>query len=324
LEQPVLTVEELIIKQRNSLRLRLLAGENGLKRKIKLKELHRPGLALTGFTELFPAERIQLMGASEMLYIRKLEFEKLQIALEELFNLNFPCIVITNRKKAPQVMKELADVKNIPLLASNLPTSELTFRLSNFLNDYFTPAENIHGTLVDVYGTGLLFIGRAGIGKSEIALDLVERGHRLVADDIVTLSKKLSGMIVGTGPEMLNHLIEIRGVGILDVREMFGVRSVRMQKRVETVVELLDWDDSEDYERLGLDEDTCEYLNTKIPLIRLPIFPGKNITVIAEAIALNQHLKVYGRNAARDLSRRLSASMKNKKRISEYLKWDDE
>ncbi|MCF7811721.1 HPr(Ser) kinase/phosphatase [bacterium] len=324
MKKPFLTVEELLNKQRGSLRLRLLSGESGLKREIRLKELHRPGLALTGFTELFPTERIQFIGSSEILYIKKLRIDKQQQALNVLFDLDFPCIIVTDRKKVSQVMKEIAKAKGIPLLSTSLSTSELTFRLSFFLNDFFSPSEDIHGTLVDVYGTGLLFIGRAGIGKSEIALDLVERGHRLVADDIVTLTKKLSGMLVGTGPKMLNHLIEIRGVGILNVREMFGVRSVRMQKRIETVVELQDWDDKEDYERLGLDEETCEYLNTKIPLIRLPIFPGKNITVIAEAIALNQHLKVYGLNAARDLSRRLSTNLRDKKRISEYLKWDDE
>ncbi|NQU06219.1 MAG: HPr(Ser) kinase/phosphatase [Calditrichaeota bacterium] len=324
MKQQPLTVEELIKTQRSALRLRLIAGEGGLNRQIRIKELDRPGLALTGFTELFPAERIQLIGESEILYIKKLGFERQKKVLEGLFDLNIPCIIITNRKKAPQVMKGLADAKNIPLLASNLSTTEMAFRLSNFLNDHFAPTENIHGTLVDVYGTGLLFIGRAGIGKSEIALDLVERGHRLVADDIVILTKKTPGLLLGTGPEMLKHLIEIRGVGVLDVREMFGVRSVRLQKRVETVVELLDWDGKEDYERLGLDEKTCEYLGMQIPLIRLPIYPGKNITVIAEAIALNLHLKVYGYDVARNLSKRLSANIKDKKRISDYLKWDDE
>lgn len=182
----------------------------------------------------------------------------------------------------------------------------------------------VHGTLVDVYGTGLLFTGRAGIGKSEIALDLVERGHRMVADDVVVLTLKPPGILIGTSPEMLEHFLEIRGVGIINVREIFGVRAIRLQKRIETVVELVEWDGSEDYERLGLDEEHVEFLGLSIPIIKLPVYPGKNVTVIAETIALNHHLKIYGYHSARELSKRLINRMNNKRKIEKYLKWDNE
>ena len=318
------SIEEILKDQGRNLRVRVSAGSSGLDRLVRQKDLHRPGLALTGFTELFPHERIQVLGETEMLFLRQLDRESRRNALERLFNLKIPCILVTGRKRVFPMMKEFADKNGIPVLSTGLSEAEASFLLSNYLNVRFAATTNIHGTLVDVYGTGLLFIGRAGIGKSEIALDLVERGHRLVADDIVTLIRKPPGVLIGSGPELLKHMIEIRGVGVLNVREMFGVRAIRLQKRVETVVELKDWDGKEDYERLGLEEKFSNYLDMQIPLISLPIYPGKNITVITETIALNHHLKVYGFNAARQLSDRQQARMRDKKRISDYLKWDDE
>lgn len=324
MKQSFLDVEEMFKNQRRSLKLRIVAGSDGLNHPLKLQNIHRPGLVLAGFTELFPSERIQLLGNTEMLFLQKLSSEKRRLAIEKLFEFEIPCIIVADGNQVPQVMKKLGDIRNTPIISSSLSASEITFLLSNYLNDRFAPSISIHGTLVDVYGTGLLLIGRAGIGKSEIALDLVERGHRLVADDIVTLIRKPPGLLIGNGPEMLKHLIEIRGVGVIDVREMFGVRAIRLQKRVETVVELADWDGKEDYERLGLEDKYYEYLGMKIPLIRLPIFPGKNITVITEAIALNHQLKVYGFNAATELNKKLTANLKDKARIADYLKWDNE
>ncbi len=233
-------------------------------------------------------------------------------------------MIVTNRNKPPVQLIDTADRQSTPLFTTRLNTTELTFYLSRYLTDRFSPSESSHGTLVDVYGTGLLFIGRAGIGKSEIALDLVERGHRLVADDIVVITRKAPGILLGSGPEMLRHLLEIRGVGVIDVRQIFGVRAIRLQKRIETVVELIEWDGKEEYERLGLETAYKNILGIDIPLIRLPIYAGKNITVIAEAIALTQHLKVYGHNAAEELAARQSATMKQKRIISDYLRWDNE
>jgi len=251
-ERPRLSVKGMIRDEARSLRLRVVAGAGGLEHPITQKDLHRPGLALAGFTALFPHDRVQILGNTEMLYLRRLKPDQRLKALETLFSFDLPCIIVTNRNRVLPAIKELAEKRGIPVITTSLSTTEVSFILSNYLNDRFAPSVGIHGTLVDVYGTGLLFIGRAGIGKSEIALDLVERGHRLVADDIVILTRKPPGVLVGSGPEMLRHIIEIRGVGIIDVREMFGVRAIRLQKRVETVVELMDWDGREDYERLGL------------------------------------------------------------------------
>ncbi len=306
------------------LHLRLVAGTEGLKREIIRKNVHRPGLALSGFLEGFPFERVQVVGDEEMMYLRSLDKKQRTEKLNKLFSYNIPCVIAATGFRILPELREISIQCSIPLFVTKRAASEVTFIISNYLEDRFAPEENLHGTLVDVYGTGLLFIGRAGIGKSEIAVDLVERGHRLVADDVVIIKRKAAGVLMGSGPEMLKHLIEIRGVGVLNVRQMFGVRAIRLQKRVETIVELKDWKEDEDYERLGLNEKFTEYLGVKIPLIKLPIYPGKNITVIAEAIALNQHLKVYGINAAKDLHKMLLAKLKNKRRVSNYLKWDDE
>lgn len=317
-------ISDLINDNRKDINLRIIAGRDGLDREILGRDIHRPGLAFTGFVEDFPDGRIQLIGVHETLYLSQLSAESFNESLDRLYEQDISCIIITGRNRIFPQMKVLAEEKNIPLLTTSNPTSDVAFLLTNYLSLKFAPTESIHGTLVDVYGTGLLFIGRAGIGKSEIALDLIERGHRLVADDIVKLTSKPPGLLIGSGPELLKQMIEIRGVGVINVREIFGVRAIRLQKRVEVVVELVDWDNTEDYERLGMEENYTKYLGISIPMVKLPIFPGKNITVITEAIALNLHLKVYGYHAAQDLSNRLLKSLRTRERIANYLKWDSE
>ncbi len=317
-------VRELIKDNSQALKLRVIAGTSGLDNHIDGKELYRPGLALAGFLDRFPDGRVQLIGNIESSFLNSLSPSARTIAVTKLFEQKIPCIFITGKNHILPVMKKLADEKKILLVASSSTTSEVHFRLTNYLILRLAPRDSIHGSLVDVYGTGLLFIGRAGIGKSEIALDLVERGHRLVADDIVDITVKQPDILIGSGPELLKQLIEIRGVGIINVREIFGVRAVRLQKRVETVVELKDWNDQEDYERLGITQQYTEYLGINIPKILLPIYPGKNITVIAEAIALNLHLNIYGYHAGKDLARRVQNGMKAKRHINDYLRWDNE
>ncbi len=320
----MIEVADLVKDTARRLGLKAVTGEKGMHRTIGQQELNRPGLALAGFFELFQADRIQIIGNTEILFLNQMSDDAMESVLRKLFDYPLPCVIITNRNKPPVQLIAIADQQSIPLFTTKLNTTELTFHLSHYLTDRFSPAESTHGTLVDVYGTGLLFIGRAGIGKSEIALDLVERGHRLVADDIVVITRKAPGILLGSGPEMLKHLLEIRGLGVIDVRQIFGVRAIRLQKRIETIVELREWDGKEEYERLGLETVYKNILGIDIPLIRLPIYAGKNITVIAEAIALTQHLKVYGHNAAEELAHRQSATMKQKRIISDYLRWDNE
>jgi len=317
-------VRELIQDNTRELKLRVVAGSEGLNREIKGKDVHRPGLVLTGFESIFPSDRVQLIGDLETKFLRQLSKKGLSEALLWLFNQDIPCIFVTGKNRVLPLMRELGNQKQIPVITTKTTASDVAFLITNYLSHRFSPKESIHGTMVDVYGTGLLFIGRAGIGKSEIALDLVERGHRLVADDVVDIELKPPDILIASGPEMLKHVIEIRGVGVINVREIYGIRAIRLQKRIETIVELLDWDGKEEYERLGIKEHYSKYLGIKIPLIQLPIYPGKNITVIAETIALNLHLKVYGYHAARDLNRRLLVNLKDKRRVRNYLKWDRE
>ena len=192
--------------------------------------------------------------------------------------------------------------------------------LSDYMDDKFAPSITVHGSMADVYGIGVLFTGRSGIGKSEIVLDLVERGHRLVADDVVHLARKAEGVLIASASEVLQHHIEVRGLGIIDLRSVFGIRSIRLQKRVEVEVQLEEWDDQEDYERIGLDESVTQVLGVEIPLVKLPIFPGKNITVIAEVVALNQLMKIYGHHPAKEFNQRLIKKMQDKVGSEKYLK----
>ncbi|TKJ41532.1 HPr kinase/phosphorylase [candidate division LCP-89 bacterium B3_LCP] len=306
------------------LRLELVTTREGLRRKITQKHLHRPGLALAGFLELFTFDRIQILGNTEMTYLRNLSEEERRAKYQKVFSHNIPCMIVTDSNPIPQVFIDEANDKKLAVFSTSHSTTVFIHLLSDYLDDKFAPKLTMHGSLVDVYGTGLLLTGRSGIGKSEIALDLVERGHRLVADDVVIITKKAEGILIGSGPEMLKHFMEIRGVGIIDVWQVFGVRAIRLQKRVEVQVELVDWDSQENYERVGLDEEFKDFHGVKIPYLQLPIFPGKNITVIAEVIALNLHLKVYGYHPARAFNRRLIGALTNKKRVSSYLDKDYE
>ncbi|MCX6639745.1 MAG: HPr(Ser) kinase/phosphatase [bacterium] len=319
-----LEVSTFFKENESKLGLTLVTTPEGLQKKIIQKALHRPGLALAGFLELFTFDRIQIIGNTEMTYLRNLNQEERLAKFMHVFKYDIPCIIVTDSNEIFPEMIETANAHKLAIFWTASSTTVLVHLLSDYLDDKFAPSTNIHGTLVDVYGTGILLTGRSGIGKSEIALDLIERGHRLVADDVVILTKKAEGILLGSGPQMLKHFMEIRGVGIIDVRNVFGVRAIRLQKRVEVQVELVDWDNQENYERLGLDEEFRDLLEVKIPYVQLPIFPGKNVTVIAEVIALNLHLKVYGYHPARAFNERLLDALLHRNNISDYLQKDFE
>lgn len=308
--------------------VRLLSREVGFDRLITDPNLHRPGLAIAGFVELFSFNRIQVFGNTEMRYLKALSNEDRYSAIERICQFEIPCIVITNDNKPFPELITIAEANNIPIFGSKYSTTKLTYLISDFLDDQFTPRLSIHGSFVDVYGVGILFVGKSGVGKSEVALDLVERGHRLVADDVVILSKKGEGILMGSGTDLVKHFMEIRGVGIIDIRGMFGVRAIRFQKRLEIVVELENWDDKSHYTRTGLDESKISLLDVEIPYVKLPIVPGKNITVISEVIALNYLLKHYGYDAAKILQERLSRKISRKtveiNRSIEYFEHDFE
>ena len=300
-----LAIKELLATYGQQLRLKLIAGAEGLERTINNSDIHRPGLALTGFVELFTLDQVQLLGNTEVEYLCSLSTDRRRQALKIIYQFDIPCVVLTGRGGEYSELRELADKCGVPLLKSEFNTAEFTHLIRFYLDEVFAPEVSIHGTLVDVSGVGLLFRGRSGIGKSEVALDLVERGHRLVADDIVIINRKPQGILVGCSSKMLQDHIEIRGIGILDVKKMFGVWGTRRQKRVEVLVNLVDWDEKYAYERLGLENNKVAILGVEVPEVFIPLFPGKNITVLAETIAMDYLLRLDGDYAAQEFSERL-------------------
>jgi HPr kinase/phosphorylase len=322
-----ITVGFLFEAARVRFKLKALNGEAGFDNKIADKNLHRPGLALAGYVELFRYDRVQIMGNTEIKYLNSLTPEKRRSAFTRLMEFRIPCIVLTDNNTLDDDLVEAATSKNIPVLGTSFETTKIQYFLADFLDDQFSPQIVVHGSLVDVYGVGVLVIGRSGIGKSEIALDLLERGHRLVADDVVMITRKGEGILIGAGTDLVKHFMEIRGLGLIDVRSTFGIRAIRYQKRVEVVVELEDWKSNRDYTRTGLDESTIAFLDVELPLVRLPIFPGKNVTVITEVISLNYLLKHYGYDAAKEFAKRLEGAIGQKRkenRAIDYFEHDFE
>ncbi len=313
-----LTVRTLLSETQSQLKLKLVCSENGLNRKITTSELHRPGLALSGFVELFTHDRIQILGNTEIKYLSGLQPSALTRSIDRFIEFEIPAIIVTNNNPVPKQLIEAATRRYISIFSTPFSTTRLIHLLSEYLESKFAPRVSMHGSLVDVYGIGILFTGRSGIGKSEIALDLVERGHRLVADDLIIVTKKAEQVLIGSGREIAEHILEIRGIGLIDVRQMFGIRGVRMQKRVEVVVKLVDWDKNLDFERVGLEEKTTEILGVELPEITLAINPGKNITVIAETIAMNYLLRMYGYHTPKEFNKRLKKYMKEKDLVPIY------
>ena len=292
--------------------LQLLSDEVGMDRLITDQNLHRPGLALAGFVDLFSFNRVQIFGNTELQYLEQLSKEGRIKSLNRILEFEIPCFVITEDNHPPQELLDLANEHKIAVFGTPHSTTKISYYITDFLEDQFSERISIHGSFVDVYGVGMLFVGKSGIGKSEVALDLVERGHRLVADDVVIFTKKGEGILIGSGTDLVKHFMELRGIGIIDIRSMFGVRAIRYQKRLELIIEMETWNDDSDYTRTGLDGKSIDFSGVEIPYIKLPIVPGKNLTVVAEVIALNYLLKHYGYNAAKVLQQNLADKIKSK------------
>ena len=313
---PDISIKSLLETYGQQLGLRLRAGERGLEQTISSSDIQRPALALTGFVDFFTINLVQVLGILEIEYLRSLSKEKRRAALEVIYQFKLPCVVVTGKGKMVPELRELAEFYNISLLSSEFETTRFIHLLHFYLDDVFAPQVTVHGTLIDVHGIGLLFTGRSGIGKSEVGLDLVERGHRLVADDTVIITRKSHGLLMGDCPDVLQDHMEIRGIGVINVKRMFGVRGVRRQKRVEVMVRLVDWDESAEYERTGLEDTFHAILGVEIPEITVPLFPGKNITVIGETIALNHLLRLDGYHPAREFNGRLVDIIQQKQKDS--------
>lgn len=288
----------------------LAAAKAGEDKYVTESDLHRPGLALAGYIELFTHQRIQVMGNSERQYLDHIGKDSQEKAFANITRFDIPIIFLTANNRLPKKLLEMADKSGIPVFSTNIETTRFMFLLRDFLEDQFAIQTMVHGSMVDVYGIGILITGKSGIGKSEVALDLVERGHRLVADDIAILTKK-NNVLMASATDINKHFMEIRGLGIIDVLSMFGIRSVRYQKRLEVILELFLWDEKTKVDRTGLDRDTVPLLGLDLPIINLPITPGKNITVIAEVIAMNHLLNHYGYDAAEEFQNKI------RKRIAE-------
>lgn len=319
-----LHIKELLERTHEVLSLELVNGIDDGPLPITVTDIHRPGLALTGFMQNFLNERIQILGETEILYLNTRHEDERREAVERLFSVPLVGIIVTRSLDIPAELVACANAAGVPVLRSSMLTTPFIHDLTLVLDDYFSETDQLHGTLIDVYGVGLLFTGRSGIGKSEIALDLIERGHRLVADDAVNVTRRGDDVLLGRGDEHLRHFMEIRGIGIINVQDLFGIRSVRVQKRIEVEVHLEEWNTSKDYNRDGLEDRTATILGVQIPQVVVPLFPGKNITVISEVIAMNHMLKVYGINAAVKFNNVLIDMMKSDRQTRHYLRYDTE
>jgi HPr kinase/phosphorylase len=322
-----ITVGFLFDVNKQRLKLESINGDVGFEREITDKNIHRPGLALAGYVELFTYDRVQIFGNTEIRYLNHLPFDERVNAFKTIFKFDLPCIFITGENKLDEELVAIATEHHVSVILTPLETTKFVYFISDFLDDHFAPQTVLHGSFVDVDGIGVLITGRSGIGKSEIALDLVERGHRLVADDVVMVTRKGEGILIGAGSDVVKHYMEIRGLGLIDVRSIFGIRSIRFQKRVEIIVELQEWRNDIEYTRTGLDHENISILGVSLPHIKLPIVPGKNITVIVEVIAMDYQLKHYGYDSAKEFAKRLDAAIAEKtkgKRVINYFDHDFE
>lgn len=290
---------------RIDLQLRLLAGEDGLDKEIKSGELNRPGLALAGFFDYFAYDRIQIFGQGETAFMTQLSQDQKIKIYDEFFSYPILCCIFTYEHQPDDLFLEYAEKRNIPIFLTKRGTTRFITLFVHVIDEIFAESVTLHATLVDVFGVGVLLTGKSGVGKSETALELIERGHRLVGDDMVVVKKIDESLLMGGGSEILKHHIEIRGIGIVNVREIFGIRSVRNRKRIEMVILLEEWDSSTEYDRLGLDEKKYTILDIDVPYITVPVRPGRNIPIIIETAALNQRLKKVGINSARELDERI-------------------
>src|SRR5699024_157510 len=291
--------------------LKLVAGKDGVHREIITSDLHRPGMEMTGYFKFYPRERLQLIGRTEMASFLALSAEEKKDRAERLCTDITPGIVISRGMEIPDELLDAANRSGVPILRSPRKTTRVISRLTNYLEMKFAPFTAVHGVLVDVYGVGVLIIGESGVGKSETALELVKRGHRLVADDSVEIRQEDYDTLIGNAPNFIKHLLEIRGLGIINVMTLFGAGAVRNYKKISLIINLELWDETKQYDRLGLEDETMQIMDVKLPKATIPVRPGRNLAIIIEVAAMNFRLKRMGVNAAEDLSERLATMIEH-------------
>jgi len=291
------------------LRLSLVAGKQGLSRRIASTRIQKPGLVLAGFTEYLHGERVQIFGNTEMSFLATLPVEQVREAMRRFFGEDVACLIVTKGIQPTPEMIAAADEFAVPLLRTSHVSSGFIEQIQSFLEDVLTAQTSMHGVLLDVFGVGILLLGKSGIGKSEIALDLVMRGHRLVADDIVDVKRRSLKAVYGAGSEIIKHHMEIRGLGIINIKDLFGVASIRERKKIEIVMELVEWDPSVEYDRLGVEDRKYRILEVEVPMLVVPVRPGRNMTTIIEVAARNHLLKQQGHHSALEFQERLNRAI---------------
>lgn len=289
----------------HKLSLQILAGEPEGK-SIMVSDIKRPGIELAGFWKYFAPERIQILGRTEITFLKELDSETLQKRVERFFNYPLSCVIVTRDLEIPELLVTEAQKKLIPLLRTPISTTRFISLLTNLLEEALAPEKVIHGVLVDIYGIGVLITGRSGIGKSETAIQLVKRGHRLVADDVINVKKIGERELIGTAPEVSRHFLEIRGIGIINVRTLFGAGAIKDDSQINMVAKLEKWEENKVYDRLGIDNIYDEIMGIKVPEVIIPVKPGRNLAMVLEVAAMNMRMKSMGYNAARDLSSKVN------------------
>ena len=277
--------------------------------KVEQTDINRPALQLTGFFDHFPTDRVQVIGYVEYTYLKGMEEERKKYIYGEILSKKVPCIIFCRDLQPDDILLELANKHEVPILVTGTTTSAFMAEIIRWLNVELAPCISIHGVLVDVYGEGVLIMGESGIGKSGAALELIKRGHRLVTDDVVEIRKVSDETLIGTAPDITRHFIELRGIGIIDVKTLFGVESVKETQGIDMVIKLEDWNKDREYDRLGLEEQYTEFLGNKVVCHSIPIRPGRNLAIIVESAAVNHRQKKMGYNAAQELYRRVQANL---------------
>lgn len=313
-QQDLNTIESIAVCEfyesfKDKLKLELITGDKGLNKVIREKSINRPALALTGYFKFFANKRLQLFGAGEMAYLRDLQEDMQELLLIEIARKNIPCIVISRNLNAPKSMLKVASEFNVPLFRTPIKSKDFTAQATVLLEDKLAPRTHLHGTLMDVKGIGTLLRGSSGMGKSECALALIERGHSLVADDLTYIRLLADNELLGTSSDLNRGYMECRGIGIINIAELFGIRSVRLEKRIDIVVNFIEWHEGMDEERTGLEQSYFNILNVDVPLVEIPVRPGRDLARLTEVAALVQALKKMGHNSAREFNERLISYM---------------
>ena len=298
-----------VLDVQNRFGLELLAGEAGLERNILMSDISRPGLEMAGYFDFYKATRVQLFGITEISFFKKLNQEERMDRMDRLCSHDTPAFILAHNIQCPMELKQIAEERGVPVLQTEHPTTRFSGMLTNYLEGQLAPMTTVHGVLVDVYGIGVLITGKSGVGKSETALELVKRGHRLVADDAVEIRQVAKNVLIGNAPKLLSHMLEIRGIGIIDMMTLFGASAVKDDKRILLVIDLELWDPDKVYDRLGIDGEKMKIIDSELTKLTVPVKPGRNLSVIIEVAAMDYRMKRLGINAAEAFSKKLDLAI---------------